>query len=163
MYRYIATRVGQSALLLVLVVSLSFLFIRLAPGDSVTYLYGSQQLSAEVARSIGPGRGSTRPDIRDRRGATHGATDRRSGVVVPGSLRSIDARVDARGVGQAILDDGADEGVAGATRRLPPCPAQCGQADLDDPGPPVGHDAGRRRHDGGRLCMAGHGSSTVHG
>jgi peptide/nickel transport system permease protein len=61
MYRYIAARVGQSALLLLLVVSLSFLFIRLAPGDPVTYLYGSQQLSAEVLRSIRHEWGLDRP------------------------------------------------------------------------------------------------------
>src|SRR5437762_9211628 len=61
MYRYIATRVGQSALLLLLVVSLSFFFIRLAPGDSVTYLYGSQQLTAEVLRNIRHEWGLDRP------------------------------------------------------------------------------------------------------
>jgi len=60
-YRYVATRVGQSALLLVLVVSLSFLFIRMAPGDPVTYLYGSQQLSAEVLRNIRHEWGLDRP------------------------------------------------------------------------------------------------------
>jgi peptide/nickel transport system permease protein len=61
MYRYVATRVVQSALLLLLVVSLSFLFIRLAPGDPVTYLYGSQQLSAEVLKSIRHEWGLDRP------------------------------------------------------------------------------------------------------
>jgi len=61
MYRYVVTRVAQSALLLVLVVSLSFLFIRLAPGDPVTYLYGSQQLSAEVLTNIRHEWGLDRP------------------------------------------------------------------------------------------------------
>jgi peptide/nickel transport system permease protein len=61
MYRYVATRVVQSALLLLLVVSLSFLFIRLAPGDPVTYLYGNQQLSAEVLKSIRHEWGLDRP------------------------------------------------------------------------------------------------------
>ena len=52
MYRYVAARVGQSLILILAIVTLSFVFIRLAPGDPVTYLYGTQHLSAEVLKSI---------------------------------------------------------------------------------------------------------------
>ena len=37
---------------MLVVITLSFTFIQLAPGDPVLYLYGSQDISAEVLASI---------------------------------------------------------------------------------------------------------------
>src|SRR5262249_5533047 len=52
MYRYVVGRLVQSGLLVLVVITLSFTFIQLAPGDPVLYLYGSQDISAEVLANI---------------------------------------------------------------------------------------------------------------
>src|SRR5207247_8655923 len=61
MYRYVAGRLVQSALLVLVVITLSFVFIQLAPGDPVLYLYGSQSGSAEVIQSVRHEWGLDRP------------------------------------------------------------------------------------------------------
>ena len=61
MYRYVASRLVQAGLLVLVVITLSFTFIQLAPGDPVLYLYGSQDISAEVLASIRREWGLDRP------------------------------------------------------------------------------------------------------
>jgi peptide/nickel transport system permease protein len=61
MYRYIVSHLIQSALLIVAVVTLSFVFIQMAPGDPVLYLYGSQRGSADVIQQIRHEWGLDRP------------------------------------------------------------------------------------------------------
>lgn len=61
MYRYLVGRLAQGVVLMVVVITLSFLFIQLAPGDAVFYLYGTQNLSAEALRSIRHEWGLDRP------------------------------------------------------------------------------------------------------
>ena len=61
MYRYVAGRLVQGVLLVMVVITLSFLFIQLAPGDAVTYLYGTQNLSAEALARIRHEWGLDRP------------------------------------------------------------------------------------------------------
>lgn len=50
--RYIAGRLAQSAVLVLLVITLAFFVMRLAPGDSVLYLYGAQNVSVETLDTI---------------------------------------------------------------------------------------------------------------
>ncbi len=61
MYRYVLGRLVQSGLLVLVVITLSFTFIQMAPGDPVLYLYGSQDVSAEVLASIRHEWGLDRP------------------------------------------------------------------------------------------------------
>lgn len=61
MYRYIVSHLIQSALLIVAVVTLSFVFIQMAPGDPVLYLYGSQRGTADVIQQIRHEWGLDRP------------------------------------------------------------------------------------------------------
>lgn len=50
--RYIAGRLAQSAVLVLLVITLAFFVMRLAPGDPVLYLYGAQNVSVETLDTI---------------------------------------------------------------------------------------------------------------
>ncbi len=61
LYRYVASRLIQSGVLVLGVVSLCFAFIHLAPGDPVTYLYGGQGISAETLQNIRHQWGLDRP------------------------------------------------------------------------------------------------------
>jgi peptide/nickel transport system permease protein len=58
---YVAGRLVQSALLVLLVVTLGFFVMRLAPGDPVLYLYGAQNVSAETLDAIRRQWGLDRP------------------------------------------------------------------------------------------------------
>jgi peptide/nickel transport system permease protein len=49
---YVAGRLVQSAMLVLLVITLGFFLMRLAPGDPVLYLYGAQNMSAETLANI---------------------------------------------------------------------------------------------------------------
>src|SRR5579864_900730 len=60
-YRYVAGRLVQSLVLIVLVVSTAFVLIHVAPGDPVTYLYGGQSVSAEVLAQVRHSWGLDRP------------------------------------------------------------------------------------------------------
>jgi len=50
--QYVAGRLLQSVALIVLVITLGFFVMRLAPGDPVLYLYGAQNVSAETLDNI---------------------------------------------------------------------------------------------------------------
>ena len=50
--RYVAGRLLQSVALILLVITLGFFVMRLAPGDPVLYLYGAQNVSAETLDNI---------------------------------------------------------------------------------------------------------------
>lgn len=52
MWAYVGWRLIQSAALVLVVVTLCFVTIRLAPGDPVLYLYGAQSVSAETLANI---------------------------------------------------------------------------------------------------------------
>lgn len=58
---YVAGRLVQSVLLVLLVVTLGFFVMRLAPGDPVLYLYGAQNMSAETLENIRRQWGLDRP------------------------------------------------------------------------------------------------------
>jgi peptide/nickel transport system permease protein len=51
-WAYVGWRMIQSAALVLVVVTLCFVIIRLAPGDPVLYLYGAQSVSAETLANI---------------------------------------------------------------------------------------------------------------
>jgi peptide/nickel transport system permease protein len=51
-WAYVGWRLIQSAALVLVVVTLCFVIIRLAPGDPVLYLYGAQSVSAETLANI---------------------------------------------------------------------------------------------------------------
>ena len=61
MWRYVASRLVQSVVLVLLVVTFCFVFTRLAPGDPVLYLYGAQTISAETLANIRHQWGLDRP------------------------------------------------------------------------------------------------------
>ncbi len=61
MYRYLLGRLAQGMVLVVGVITLSFVFIQVAPGDAVSYLYGTQNLSAEALAAIRHEWGLDRP------------------------------------------------------------------------------------------------------
>jgi peptide/nickel transport system permease protein len=61
LHRYVAGRLIQSVFLVLLVVSLGFFVIQLAPGDPVLYLYGAQNVSAETLDDIRRQWGLDRP------------------------------------------------------------------------------------------------------
>jgi peptide/nickel transport system permease protein len=61
MWRYVAGRLVQSVVLVLLVVTFCFVFTRLAPGDPVLYLYGAQTISAETLANIRHQWGLDRP------------------------------------------------------------------------------------------------------
>src|SRR5262249_57445189 len=107
----------------------------------------------------GGGRGGA--GVWRRGGASPGVAGRGPGVVVPGRLRRLDARVHAGGIGQALSGDGPNEGPARTTGGVSSRPAQRGQADPDHAGAVPRHDAGGRRPDGGRVLVAGHGAAAV--
>ena len=46
LWAYVGWRLVQSAVLVLVVVSLCFAIIQMAPGDPVLYLYGAQSVSA---------------------------------------------------------------------------------------------------------------------
>lgn len=48
LWAYVGWRLVQSAVLVLVVVSLCFAIIQTAPGDPVLYLYGAQSVSAET-------------------------------------------------------------------------------------------------------------------
>lgn len=52
MWAYVGWRLIQSTALVLVVVTLCFVIIRLAPGDAVLYLYGAQSVSAETLANI---------------------------------------------------------------------------------------------------------------
>ena len=54
MWAYVGWRLIQSTALVLVVVTLCFVIIRLAPGDAVLYLYGAQSVSAETLANIRP-------------------------------------------------------------------------------------------------------------
>lgn len=58
---YVAGRLIQSVFLVLLVISLGFFVMRLAPGDPVLYLYGAQNVSAETLDNIRHQWGLDRP------------------------------------------------------------------------------------------------------
>ena len=58
---YVAGRLVQSAMLVLLVITLGFFVMRLAPGDPVLYLYGAQNVSAETLDNIRRQWGLDRP------------------------------------------------------------------------------------------------------
>ena len=58
---YVVSRLVQSAVLILVVITLGFLVIRLAPGDPVLYLYGAQNVSAETLANIRRQWGLDRP------------------------------------------------------------------------------------------------------
>jgi peptide/nickel transport system permease protein len=61
LWAYVGWRVIQSAVLVLVVVTLCFVVIRLAPGDPVLYLYGAQSVSGETLDSIRRQWGLDRP------------------------------------------------------------------------------------------------------
>ena len=58
---YVGWRLVQSAVLILVVVSLCFAMIQMAPGDPVLYLYGAQSVSAETLDEIRRQWGLDRP------------------------------------------------------------------------------------------------------
>jgi len=61
LWSYIGWRVAQSAVLVLVVVTVCFLLIQMAPGDPVLYLYGAQTLSAETLQALRHQWGLDRP------------------------------------------------------------------------------------------------------
>ena len=61
LHRYVAGRLVQSVFLILLVVTLSFFVMRLAPGDPVLYLYGAQNVSPEILDAMRRQWGLDRP------------------------------------------------------------------------------------------------------
>ncbi len=61
LHQYVAGRLLQSAFLILLVVTLGFFVIRLAPGDPVLYLYGAQNVSPEILDAMRRQWGLDRP------------------------------------------------------------------------------------------------------
>ena len=61
LWAYIGWRLVQSAALVLVVVTLCFVLIRMAPGDPVLYLYGAQSVSAETLDEIRRQWGLDRP------------------------------------------------------------------------------------------------------
>lgn len=61
MYRYVMGRLVQSALLVVAVITLAFVFIQMAPGDPVLYLYGMHTGNGELIKTIRHEWGLDRP------------------------------------------------------------------------------------------------------
>ncbi|HWC01996.1 MAG TPA: ABC transporter permease [Methylomirabilota bacterium] len=61
LHRYVAGRLAQSLFLILLVISLGFFVMRLAPGDPVLYLYGAQNVSAETLDAMRRQWGLDRP------------------------------------------------------------------------------------------------------
>jgi peptide/nickel transport system permease protein len=59
--RYVAGRLLQSVALILLVITLGFFVMRLAPGDPVLYLYGAQNVSAETLENMRRQWGLDRP------------------------------------------------------------------------------------------------------
>ena len=60
-WAYVGSRLVQSAVLVLVVVSLCFAIIQMAPGDPVLYLYGAQSVSAETLDEIRRQWGLDRP------------------------------------------------------------------------------------------------------
>jgi peptide/nickel transport system permease protein len=61
LHRYVASRLGQSLILIFVVLTLGFLMIRAGPGDPVLYLYGAQSVSAETLANVRRQWGLDRP------------------------------------------------------------------------------------------------------
>src|SRR5260370_32732636 len=61
LWGYVGWRLVQSAVLVLVVVSLCFAIIQMAPGDPVLYLYGAQSVSAETLDEIRRQWGLDRP------------------------------------------------------------------------------------------------------
>jgi peptide/nickel transport system permease protein len=61
LHGYVAGRLIQSALLVLLVITLAFFVLQLAPGDPVLYLYGAHNVSAETLDGIRREWGLDRP------------------------------------------------------------------------------------------------------
>ncbi len=61
LWAYVGWRLVQSAVLVLVVVSLCFAIIQMAPGDPVLYLYGAQSVSAETLDEIRRQWGLDRP------------------------------------------------------------------------------------------------------
>jgi peptide/nickel transport system permease protein len=61
LWRYVAGRLAQSAALVLLVITLAFFVMQLAPGDPVLYLYGAQHVTPETLDGIRRQWGLDRP------------------------------------------------------------------------------------------------------
>ena len=61
LWRYVVGRLAQSAVLVLLVITLAFFVIQLAPGDPVLYLYGAQHVSPRPWMASGANGVSTGP------------------------------------------------------------------------------------------------------
>ena len=61
LWRYVVGRLAQSAVLVLLVVTLAFFVMKLAPGDPVLYLYGAQHVTPEILDGIRRQWGLDRP------------------------------------------------------------------------------------------------------
>ena len=61
LWRYVVGRLAQSAVLVLLVITLAFFVMKLAPGDPVLYLYGAQHVTPETLDGIRRQWGLDRP------------------------------------------------------------------------------------------------------